>query len=133
MCTMKVVRTVAAVLSLLSAIVGSHADARVVSATNGTITLHSGTRTGLQQVFAWNKRCLTLPVSFSGGASSGSLRTVGGVFTIGKGHCAGRKVNGFTVVYLAPANVSGVATVQYSLRVTNNPTTYRFTRRMIIK
>ena len=133
MCTVKIVRTVAAVFGLTLSLVGSDANAGVVSATNGTITIHPGNRTGLQQAFAWNNRCRAVPVSFSGRASAGSLQRVGGMFRVGGGRCAGRKVRGFTVVYVAPRNFKGTATVQYRLKAANVRNTYSFTRQMIVR
>ena len=133
MCTVKIVRTVAAVFGLTLSLVGSDANAGVVSATNGTITIHSGFKTGLQQAFAWNNRCRAVPVSFSGRASAGSLLRIGGMFRVGSGRCAGRKVRGFTVVYSAPRNFKGTATVRYTLKAANVRNAFSFTRQMIVK
>ena len=133
MFTVKIIRTSAAVLGLCTAFVYGDAIARVILATNGTITIHPGNRTGLQQVFAWNNRCRAVPVSFSGRASAGSLLRVGGMFAVGSGRCVGRRVRGFTVVYHAPRNFNGTATVRYSLKAANNRDAFSFTRQMIIR
>ena len=133
MCTVKIVRTVAAVLGLFISFVGTDANAGVVSKTNGTITMHQGNKAGLQQAFAWNGRCRAVSVSFSGRASAGSLQRVGGMFRIGSGRCAGRKVRGFTVVYRAPRNFKGTATVRYTLKAANVRNAFSFTRQMIVR
>ena len=133
MCTVKIVRTVAAVLGLSVVLVGGNANASVVSQTNGTITIQHGNSTGLQQAFAWNNRCRPVPVSFSGRASAGSLQRVGGMFRVGSGRCAGRKVRGFTVVYSAPRNFKGTATVRYTLKAANVRNAFSFTRQMIVR
>ena len=125
--------TAAAVLGLFVSFTSSEANSRVISATNGTITIPSGNRTGLQQAFAWNNRCGTVRVSFSGRASAGSLQKVGGMFVVGSGRCAGRKVRGFTVVYRAPRNFKGTATVRYTLKAANVRNAFSFTRQMIVK
>ena len=130
---MRFVRIVTAGLGICCAFVGSDANARVISATNGTITIHSGAKTGLQQAFAWDRLCKTVPIAFSGRASAGNLVKVGGRFSVGSGRCAGHRVNGFTVVYVAPSNFHGSTTVQYSLKAANVRDTYSFTRRMIVR
>jgi hypothetical protein len=133
MFTMKLVRAVATALGFYVSFVGGDANAGIVSATNGTITIQSGNRTGLQQAFAWSNRCRAVPVSFSGHASAGRLLRVGGRFRIGSGRCAGRAVRGFTVVYRAPRNFKGTATVRYTLKAANVRNAYSFTRQMIVR
>ena len=95
--------------------------------------MRSGSRTGLQQAFAWSDRCKPVRISFSGRATAGSLIRVGGVFRVLNGRCAGQRVNGFTVVYKAPSGYQGIAKVSYMLKAANNRDYYSFTRLMNIR
>lgn len=100
---------------------------------NGTITMNSGTHTGLQLVFANDNHCRAVPVAFSGHATAGRLTRVGGVFRVRAGLCRGRKVKGFAVVYLAPRGFKGTARVNYTLKAANRKNYFRFTRLMNIR
>jgi hypothetical protein len=119
------------VLAALSAAVIGFGNAEAV--TQGTITMRSGTKTGLQHVFAWSARCKTVPVSYSGGASIGRLVTVHRSFRVNKGNCAGRVVGGYSVVYHAPANFKGAAQVNYRLKPANSNQAFNFSRTMIVR
>jgi hypothetical protein len=130
----KVRVALATIAALLSYSVSTNvAQARVISAKNGTITMNAGNRTGLQQAFAWDVRCKAVPVALSGKASAGTLLRVDGVFSVLSGRCAGRKVRGFTVVYKAPAGFTGTAKVVYTLKAANNTNYFKFTRLMNIR
>ena len=133
MFTPGVIRAVKTALILVSLSYCGSASARVISATNGTITMGSGTTTGLQQVFAWGINCKAVPIAFSGRTTAGTLTKVRGTFYVTTGRCAGRQVHGFTVVYRAPANFKGSAVVEYALKASNVLDTYNFTRQMIVR
>ena len=135
MITFHKVRVVLATIGVLLSYSASNNNAvsRVVAATNGTITINSGKRTGLQQAFAWDKRCKPVSISFSGRATAGTLLRVGGTFRVRRGHCAGRKVRGFTVVYKAPRSFKGTAKVSYTLKAKNNKNYFKFTRLMKVR
>ena len=135
MTTFQKTRVLLAAFSWLLAFSASTNEAvsRIIATTNGTITMRSGSRTGLQQAFAWNERCRPVPVSFSGRATAGSLLRVGGVFRVLNGRCAGQRVNGFTVVYKAPLGYQGIAKVSYTLKAANNRNYFSFTRLMNIR
>ncbi len=118
---------------LLFAVQADVAQARVISTTNGPITINSGNKTGLQQAYAWSNRCKPVPVSFSGHAGAGRLFRVRRMFRVTSGHCAGRAVRGYTVVYLAPTKFKGPTQVQFTLKPANNTNYFRFSRLMIIR
>lgn len=135
MATAQKIRLALATVGLLLTYSANSSDAvsRVISATNGTITMNSGTRTGLQQAFAWDKQCRAVPVSFSGRATAGSLSKVDGQFSVLSGRCRGQKVSGFTVVYKAPRSFKGITKVRYTLKAANNVNFFEFTRLMKIR
>jgi len=132
--TLKVRLAIAAAAIALAQTLGSNlAVSRIYSTNNGSISLSPGYHTGLQQAFAWDARCRTVPVAFSGHTTAGSLKKVGGMFRVLGGNCAGRAVRGFTVVYVAPKSFKGTAQVAYTLKAANNTNYFRFTRSMIVR
>lgn len=126
-------------LSLLSFSVVSTVDAQAGTKRikNPTIKMKSGNRTGLHYLYAWDKRCRTIPVSFRKmKAEHGRLYTVNARFRITKKQdrrCGGKTVFGKKVVFKADRNYRGRALVQYRVKSRNVKDAYIVSRRLIIR
>lgn len=102
-----------------------------------TISMKAGNRAGLQNVFAWDARCNTVPVSVRAEKSRlGQVYLYKSSFKIPaqqSQECAGRTVRGYKVVFKADKNAKGSTLVKYQIRSANVDGTFRFRRTLRIK
>ena len=112
-------------------------EAGVKSFKHQTIKMKVGTRTGIQDVYAWNKNCRTVRARFTPLSSkNGRLYKVRARFRITKladRKCAGKSVRGYRVVFKPHKKYKGATVVKYQIRPRNLPDTYVFSRRMIVR
>jgi hypothetical protein len=108
------------------------AEAKTQTIRNPELTIKAGKKTSLQDLYAWDKNCRPLSISFRPGTSSkGKLYVVNDRFRVNgapKDPCNGKSVSGKRVIFEANPGFTGKTTVSYSVKTPNYPDTFLFTR-----
>jgi hypothetical protein len=102
-----------------------------------TITMKAGNRAGLQDVFAWDANCQSVPMRVEAYRPKlGLVYLYESNFTINANQsreCAGRTVHGYKIVFKANNNARGSTLVRYQVRSANVDETFKFRRTLKIK
>jgi hypothetical protein len=102
-----------------------------------TITMKAGNRAGLQNVFAWDKNCRTVPVSIKARKpKNGNVYLYKSSFKIPSSQsrkCSGKSVRGYKVVFKADKKAKGSTLVKYQVKSKNVDRTFHFRRTLKIK
>lgn len=105
------------------------------SLNHATITMKSGTKTGLQEVYSWDDRCRTVRVQVTPRSTpGGKVFVVRDKFVISKqqsSKCAGKTVRGYRVAFFAKRK--GTTVAKYGIRSKGMKHTYEVRRKMLIK
>lgn len=108
------------------------AQAKTQTIRNPQITISSGQRTSLHDLYAWDKKCRPLTVDFRPVVSpKGKLYAVNDRFRVNgapNDPCNGRSVSGKRVIFEASEGFTGKTTVSYRVKTPNYPDTFIFTR-----
>jgi hypothetical protein len=130
-------KKLAVALGLLLVFPAAQAGAASKTFHHPTITMKAGNRAGLQNVFAWDANCRSVPVSIKAYKNKlGKVYLYKSKFKIPANQsreCAGRTVRGYKVVFKADKKAKGSTLVKYQIRSNNVDGTYRFRRTLRIK
>lgn len=130
-------KKLAVATALLMALPVVQASAASKTFNHPTITMKSGNRAGLQNVFAWDAKCRTVPVSVLANKSKlGKVYLYKSSFKVPASQsreCAGRTVRGYKVVFKADKNAKGSTLVRYQIQSGNVNGTFKFRRTLRIK
>ena len=122
---------------ILATVSAFEANAASKSYSHPTITMKSGDRAGLQNVFAWDAKCKTVPVTVKAFKPKfGNVYLYKSSFKIPSSQsksCAGRTVRGYKVVFKADKKVKGSTLVKYQVQSKNVDGTFKFRRTLKIK
>ena len=136
---MSAIRTlgVTALACVLAGSVYGTAVAAMRTVNQSQITITAGKKAGIQDLYAWDKNCRALNVSFQPMPSfSGRLYTVRDRFRISGAPgepCNGKSVSGSRVIFEPARNFKGMATVRYMVRTPNHADTFVFSRNVMVR
>ena len=130
-------KKLAVTFSLLMLIPVVEVSAKTQIISHPTITMKAGNRAGLQNVFAWDANCNTVPVSVQAYKPKfGLVYLYQSDFEIPASQsreCAGRKVQGYKIVFKADDNAKGSTLVTYQIRSGNVDGLFKFRRTLKFK
>ena len=130
-------KKLAVAVGLLLVFPAAQASAASKTFHHPTITMKAGNRAGLQNVFAWDAKCRTVPVTVEAFKPKlGTVYLYKSSFKIPASQsreCAGRTVRGYKVVFKADRKAKGSTLVRYQVRSRNVDGTFKFRRTLRIK
>jgi len=113
------------------------AQAKTQTVRDPQLTIAAGKKTSLRDLYAWDKKCRPLNISFRPGMSlSGKLYTVNDRFRVNgapNDPCNGKSVSGKRVIFEANPGFKGKTTVSYTVKTPNYPDTFIFTRPLRVR
>ena len=131
------IKILSATLSVIMLIPVVSSSAATTTYKHPTISMKSGNRAGLQNVFAWDEKCRTVPVDIK------AYRPKLGLVYLYKDRfkipgnqsreCSGRVVDGYKIVFKADKNAKGTTLVEYQIRSKNVDRLFKFRRTLRIK
>lgn len=130
-------KRLAIAVSLLTLVPLAQAYASSKTIYHPTITMKAGNRAGLQNVFAWDENCKTVPVSIRAHKpKNGNVYLYKSRFKVPSSQsrkCSGRTVGGYKVVFKADKKAKGSTLVKYQVKSKNVDKTFHFRRTLKIK
>jgi len=117
---------------VLILVVSQFAEAKTQTVRNSPLTVTAGEKTSLQDLYAWDKNCRPLNISFRPGMSlTGKLYAVNDRFRVNgapNDPCNGKSVSGKRVIFQANPGFKGKTTISYSVKTPNYSDTFIFMR-----
>ena len=114
-----------------------YSEAKTQTIRDPQLTVNAGEKTSLRDLYAWDKNCRPLNISFRPGFSlTGRIYAVNDRFRVNgapNDPCNGKSVSGKRVIFEAHPGFKGKTTVSYSVKTPNYPDTFIFMRPLRVR